>query len=100
LADADRMNADIADAVSRIRGEDFDRRTHFVGGRFENLYLRRTRIPAVSAVLDQALVCAGIILERPTKTLRCGFWLNLKGPGQSTSEHTHDESDELLSAVD
>jgi hypothetical protein len=37
LANADRVNADIAGAVSRIRGEDFDRRTHFVGGRFENL---------------------------------------------------------------
>lgn len=99
LPDAERINAAIAAAVSGLEVEDFDRRTHFVGGRFENLYLERSRLPAVAAVLDQALACAGRILERPTKTLRCGFWLNLTGPGQSTSAHTHDESDELLSAV-
>jgi uncharacterized RmlC-like cupin family protein len=31
--------------------------------------------------------------------LRCGFWFTAMGPGQSTSEHTHEENDELLSAV-
>ncbi|CRI65756.1 conserved hypothetical protein [Thiocapsa sp. KS1] len=99
LPDAERINDAIAASVNSLEEKDFDRRTHFVGGRFENLYLERSRIPGIAAVLDQALACAGLILERPSKTLRCGFWLNLTGPGQSTSEHTHDESDELLSAV-
>jgi hypothetical protein len=99
LPDAERINAAIAAAVNGFGEEDFDRRTHFVGGRFENLYLDRARIPAVIPILDQALACAALILERPSKTLRCGFWLNLTGPGQGTSEHTHDEDDELLSGV-
>ena len=89
----------IATVVSGMREDDFERRTHFVGGRFENLYLERTRIPALAPVLDQALACAAIILGRSPERLRCGFWLNLTGPGQGTSEHTHDESDELLSGV-
>ena len=31
--------------------------------------------------------------------LRCGYWFNQMGPGHQTSLHTHDEDDELLSAV-
>ncbi|SDW77148.1 hypothetical protein [Thiocapsa roseopersicina] len=99
LADAERINTAIAAAVSGMREDDFERRTHFIGGRFENLYIERTRIPAVLPVLDQALACAGLVLGRAPGTLRCGFWLNLTGPGQSTSEHTHDEHDEMLSGV-
>jgi hypothetical protein len=99
LADAEEINAAIAAAVSGMRDDDFERRTHFVGGRFENLYVERTRIPAIGFVLDQALACAALILGRAPGTLRCGFWLNLTGPGQGTSEHTHDEHDELLSGV-
>ncbi|MFB1489700.1 MULTISPECIES: hypothetical protein [unclassified Thiocapsa] len=99
LADAEGVNASIVSAVNGMREGDFERRSHFIGGRFENLYLERTRIPAILPVLDQALACAGLILGRAPGTLRCGFWLNLTGPGQSTSEHTHDEHDELLSGV-
>ncbi|QVL51007.1 MAG: hypothetical protein KFB96_11725 [Thiocapsa sp.] len=99
LPDAERINTAITVAVNGMRDDDFERRTHFIGGRFENLYLDRTRIPAILPVLDQALACAALILGRPPGTLRCGFWLNLAGPGQSTSEHTHDEHDELLSGA-
>ena len=99
LHDAERLNTAIAAAVSEMREDDFERRTHFIGGRFENLYLDRARIPAVLPVLDQALACAGLILARAPETLRCGFWLNLMEPGQNTSKHTHDEHDELLSGV-
>jgi hypothetical protein len=99
LTDAERINTAIVAAVNGMREDDFERRTHFIGGRFENLYIERTRIPAVMTVLDQALACAALILGRAPRTLRCGFWLNLTGPGQGTSEHTHDEHDELLSGV-
>ncbi|UHD14962.1 2OG-Fe(II) oxygenase [Thiocapsa bogorovii] len=99
LADAERVNAAISAAVSGMQADDFERRTHFIGDRFENLYLERTRIPAITSVLDQAVVCAGLILGRAPGSVHCGFWLNLTGPGQSTSKHTHDEHDELLSGV-
>jgi hypothetical protein len=99
LDDAERVNAGIDAAVRRLGEADFDRRSHFVGGRFENLYVERTRLPDIAPVLDQAIACAARILERPIDSLRCGFWLNSTAPGQATSEHTHDEDDELLSAV-
>jgi len=87
-------------ATYRATGpDDWSRRTHYIGGRFENLYLEREHIPALMPVLDQVLVCAARLLDRPIESLRCGFWLNAMEPGQNTSEHTHEENDELLSAV-
>jgi len=99
MPDAERINRRILTAFTTLTDEDFSRRTHFFGGRFENLYLDRNRIPELQTVLDRAEACAQQILGRGTRPLRCGFWLNAQGPGQSTSEHTHEEIDELLSGV-
>ncbi|MCG6861187.1 MAG: 2OG-Fe(II) oxygenase family protein [Chromatiaceae bacterium] len=99
LADAERINSSILMAFAALTENDFSRRTHFLGGRFENLYLDRGRIVELHSVLRQAEVWAREILRWGAKPLRCGFWLNAQEPGQSTSEHTHDELDELLSGV-
>jgi hypothetical protein len=99
LPDAAQINDRILTAFTGLTGEDFSRRTHFFGGRFENLYLDRDRIPELQTILDHAESCACEILGWGTRRLRSGFWLNAQGPGQSTSEHTHEELDELLSGV-
>jgi hypothetical protein len=98
LPDAERINTALAAAFGSLGDADFTRRTHYFGGRYENLYLERTRIPEVARVLDYAETCAREILGREGP-LRCGFWLNAQGPGQSTTPHNHDENDELLSGV-
>jgi hypothetical protein len=99
MPDAERINRRVLTAFAALTEDDFSRRTHFFGGRFENLYLDRSRIPELQTVLDRAEVCAQKILGWGRRPLRCGFWLNAQGPGQSTSEHTHEEIDELLSGV-
>jgi hypothetical protein len=99
IAAAAILNQQILDAYARLGERDFTRRTHHVGGRYENLYLERERIPALAQVLDQATAFAANILALPATALRCGFWLNDMGPGQATSRHTHAELDELLSGV-
>lgn len=99
VPDADGLNREILAAFRALGPEDFDRRSHLIGGRYENLYLDRSRMPALDPLLDRALACAGLILGRSPADLRCGFWFNAMAPGHSTSEHTHDENDELLSAV-
>jgi uncharacterized RmlC-like cupin family protein len=99
LLDAERINHRILTAFGALTEEDFSRRTHYFGGRFENLYLDRDRIPELQTVLDRAEACARQILAWGSRPLRCGFWLNAQGSGQSTSEHTHEEIDELLSGV-
>ncbi len=99
LPDAEAINQRIRAAFDNLRAEDFSRRTHFIGGRFENLYLERQRIPELEIVLGHAESCARAILKRGRQPLRLGFWFNAQEPGQETSLHTHDEDDELLSGV-
>jgi hypothetical protein len=99
LPGAGTVNAALAAAFEALGPEDFSRRTHHVGGRWENLYLDdRDRLPGVGLILAHAEACAREILA-VRGALRCGFWLNAQDPGQSTSEHNHDENDELLSGV-
>lgn len=75
------------------------KRSHFFAGRYENLYIGLDRVPAAGAVLDRVGAWAAGILDRDAARLRRGFWFNLMEPGQRTLPHTHDDADELLSAV-
>ena len=93
------INQAILRGYLSCREQDFSRRSHFFHGRYENLYLDRNRIPAVAQVLDQAEYFAQVLLDRPRETLRSGFWINDMGPGEQTTEHNHDDLDELLSGV-
>lgn len=99
LPGAEAVNAALAKAFDALGPADFSHCTHHVGGRWENLYLDdRDRLPGLALILAHAEACARSILAVPGP-LRCGFWLNAQDPGQSTSEHNHDENDELLSGV-
>ncbi len=93
------FNSEAACAIAALRPEDFRQCSHFVAGRFENLYLDPSRIPGLKAMLDYSVACAAISLQCPPHALRYGFWLNRMAPGQKTMRHAHDENDELLSGV-
>ena len=92
------LNRQILDRYLEMREQDFLRRTHFFGGRYENLYFERERIPALARVMAHAENYAQTLLRQSTR-LRSGFLVNDMGPGESTTEHDHDENDEMLSAV-
>lgn len=98
LPGAERLNHEILAGYAGLSAGDYSHRSHFIDGRFENLYLERGQIPGLSAVLGSAEEAAREILGYPGP-LRCGFWLNAMGAGHTTSEHTHEENDEVLSAV-
>lgn len=98
LPEATTINQQIKDAYQKLGEQDLLRRSHFFNGRYENLYLDRALIPAIGRVMTQAEVFAQHILNRKQE-LRSGFWLNDMGPGHVTTEHDHDEDDELLSGV-
>lgn len=99
MPDAAEINSQIMATYAQIRTEDLQRRSHFFGGRYENLYLEREHIAAIGQVLTQAEHYAKNLLNMPDHALRSGFWINDMGPGEVTSEHDHDEYDELLSGV-
>jgi hypothetical protein len=96
---AEHLNRPLAAAFTALTDADFTRRSHFIGGRFENLYLDRDRLPGLNIVLRFVTDAAAERLGPRCPPLRCGFWLNAMPPGSSTSRHSHAEHDELLSGV-
>jgi 2OG-Fe(II) oxygenase superfamily len=99
MPDAAEINRRIMDAYLQLREQDMSKRSHFFGGRYENLYLERERIPAIAIMLAQAELYAKNLLERHDQKLRSGFWINDMGPNEVTTEHDHDDYDEMLSGV-
>lgn len=113
--DAEALNPRLAAAFDQLTEADFERRTHFIDGRFENLYLKPERLPGLAAILDYALDRARSLLrsgqaawlqapaseasQQLQRPLRIGFWMNAMQPGQATSRHCHAEHDELCSGV-
>ena len=73
------------------------RKTHLFEGRYENIYLNEQHIPALKFIINEAIDLAEIILHK--KNIRAGYWFNYMPPGATTTLHTHDDDDELLSAV-
>jgi len=99
MPDAIEVNRQIIEAYLQLDEQDFLKRTHFFNGRYENLYLQLECIPAIGRVLEYAEQYASNILQNIDGQLRSGFWINDMGPKTSTTEHDHDEDDELLSGV-
>jgi len=99
MPNAESLNKKIIQAYLNLGEEDFIRKSHFFNGRHENLYIERSRIPEIGVVLEQAESYAKEILGMQGQKIRSGFWFNDMGPGASTTEHNHDDNDELLSGV-
>lgn len=93
------VNDAILAGYARWKDHPSTRRSHWFGGRHENVYVPPGRIPVLEALLDEVRRHAGGILEQDPRALRALCWFNEMAPGQRTGLHTHDEEDELLSAV-
>ena len=97
--DCDALNATLRARVELLPQKDIVRRHHYLGGRYENLYVAFESIPEIRVILDLATAQVAYILNRPKKDLRMGWWLNIMRPGDITFAHTHDADDEILSGV-
>jgi hypothetical protein len=97
LPAATTVNRALAQAFDREKGAPDLEHSHHFGGRFENLYIPAARLPEIAPVIEFVVAAAGRLLGRPA--LRYGFWFNAMAPGQRTTLHSHEENDELLSAV-
>lgn len=93
------INNELSAAILRLPDDAFNRRSHFFHGRYENLYVEPAVHPALERILDQALTKAAEILHQAESNLQYGFWLNIMRKGDVTTLHTHDDDEELLSAV-
>jgi uncharacterized RmlC-like cupin family protein len=97
MADSATLNRAIYDAFEAVKSDPRVRRTHGFHGRFENTYVTADMIPPLGPLLDWVQRQAQQVLGR--QDLRFGFWFNEMAPGDCTSLHSHEEDDELLSAV-
>ena len=99
LPDAASVNRALREQYHALRDDPDLERTHYFEGRYENVYVPRERMPALEPVLNAAVEGAAAFLQRPAAGLSVGFWMNDMAPGHVTLPHTHDDDDELLSAV-
>jgi hypothetical protein len=97
LRDAASVNRDLIAGFEREKNAQDVKRTHMFAGRYENIYIPRQRLPELAPLSEFALAAATQILHK--KALQHGFWFNEMPPGHSTTLHSHEELDELLSAV-
>jgi len=99
LAAAQGINDAVWSQYQDVRDDPGLRRTHYFAGRYENIYVGEGQIPALEPVLQAARQGAARFLNQKEISLSVGFWINDMGPGQVTVPHSHDEDDELVSAV-
>ena len=90
-------NAEIVKEFLVQQNKNDVRKTHLFEGRYENIYLNEQHIPELKFIINEAIDLAEIILHK--KNIRAGYWFNYMPPGATTTLHTHDDDDELLSAV-
>jgi hypothetical protein len=91
------INPDIERGFLRHHNDADVLRTHLFGGRYENIYLNDRHIPVMKTLVTDAVQLAQDILG--IDNLRAGYWFNYMPPGATTTLHTHDDDDELLSCV-
>ena len=99
VAEYTSVNPTLAQAILNLSDDAFLQRSHFFHGRYENLYINPGQLPGLEDILETALQKAATILQRPIGKLQLGFWLNIMNKGDVTTLHSHDDDDELLSAV-
>lgn len=93
------INKIILKSFESLTDGDFKEKTHLFNGRYENLYLEIDTIPALKVIVNAAIENASKILKVKRDQLKSGFWLNEMKPGDVTTAHTHDDTDEILSCV-
>jgi len=91
------LNETLLSGFLKWQDDDSVRKTHLFEGRYENIYLDQSHIPQLATLIESATKSAEAILQ--TQGLRAGYWFNYMPPGASTTLHTHDDDDELLSGV-
>jgi len=94
---ANVLNHALLDGFFKHQHDPDIKRSHLFNGRYENIYLTSGQIPELGDLLDEARDHATRLLN--TDDLQAGCWFNFMPPGSVTSAHSHDDYDELMSAV-
>jgi len=99
LDNFEHINPALSGGYFRHADDENINRSHFFEGRYENIYITKEIIPELNTIQNAAIEYAANILELDKNSLKSGLWFNAMAPGHTTSVHSHDDDDELLSAV-
>jgi len=99
LDDFESVNQQLLDGFNAHIDNESTRKSHHFFGRYENIYIDKENIPAISTILDAAKKYSAEILACNASELKAGLWFNIMNPGDKTTLHRHDDDDELLSGV-
>ncbi|MCK4674602.1 MAG: 2OG-Fe(II) oxygenase [Gammaproteobacteria bacterium] len=91
------INSNIETGFLQHHNDPDIRKTHLFEGRYENIYINDQHIAALKSLVNEAVKLAENFLD--IKNLRAGYWFNYMPPEATTTLHTHDDDDELLSCV-
>ncbi len=93
-------NPPLARAFWRLTAAPTTRRSHFVAGRYENIYPDLGGMPEAEGILAEIRRQAMTMLEvGDAQALSFKVWFNVMAPGDATLAHRHDVDDERLSGV-
>ncbi|VAW95314.1 hypothetical protein MNBD_GAMMA22-33 [hydrothermal vent metagenome] len=97
VAQSTSLNSVINEKFLNYVNEENTRKSHFFEGRHENIYISSELISEIKTVLNFGKLCVEEITgETPSQS---GLWFNYMQPGHVTLAHSHDEADEIYSAV-
>jgi hypothetical protein len=99
VPDAKTINAMLYKHFLMSRNRADTRRSHFFKGRYENIYIATEHVPEIGIVLEHIMHWIMAQSGQHDTALKQGFWLNFMLPGEQTLAHTHDDDQELWSAV-
>lgn len=95
-----QWNPPLVRAFWRLTAAPSTRRSHFVAGRYENIYPDLGDMAEANAVLAEIRRHAMTILKVGAgQDLSFNVWFNVMAPGDATLAHRHDVDDERLSGV-
>jgi len=94
---ASTLNRALLDGFLNHQHDASIKRSHLFNGRYENIYLTSEQVPELKHILDEACDHASRFVG--IDDLQAGCWFNYMPPGAVTTVHSHDDDDELLSAV-
>lgn len=94
------LNPPLVRAFWRQTGAPTTRRSHFIEGRYENVYPDLDGLPEAGDILEEVRQHAVTMLATAgAEDLSMNVWFNVMAPGDATLPHRHDVDDERLSGV-
>lgn len=97
FSDVQLLNSTILEKFILYKDHPGTRKSHLFENRYENTYIAPNIIKETETVLLNCNQCVQKITGE--KSDRSGIWFNYMEPGNLTLPHTHDDADELYSAV-